>query len=155
MNIDLYYTPSLSNVVNKSLTLRTSNASAKFLDPYDEYMPIVRLRGRCNFDDVNYVCIKETGANAFERYYFLEDVTIKSPQIAIMRLRLDVLMTYKTFIKSLHCYLKRSDSNGNGYLPDSRPQLIYNNVEKLSFYDADNKIEGFVVPGETMQMQKD
>ena len=154
MDIKLYHNNSLSNVVNKSITLVSTSSSAKFLEPYDEYAPVIRYRGKTNFDDVNYISVEQSGSGGFTRYYFLENVTYKSPNIALLTCRLDVLKTYSSFISGLECYLSRSGNKGDLYLPDTRPTLVYNNVEKLSFRDSQNKIEGFVVPGETAEEQK-
>ena len=155
MDIKLYYNSSLSNVVDKNITLVSTSSSAKFLEPYDEYAPVIRYRGKTNFDDVNYIGIEESGTGGFTRYYFLEGVTYKSPNIAILNCRLDVLKTYSTFIKSLTCYLSRgSGVNGNKYLADSRRNLIYNTTEKKTFRDSNNDIVGFVVPNESKAHQK-
>lgn len=153
ITIKLYKTSSPPNAVNKSIfgTAGTYN-NAKFLEPYDEYMPVIRIRGKISFDDCNYLLV--TG-NGDPKYYFIEDVIVKSPAICHIKCRLDVLMTYYDFIKGLKCYLSRSASDGNLYLPDKRPTLVYNNVEKLSFRDMDGNIEGFVIPGETKEQQKE
>ena len=156
MDIKLYRNNSLSNVVNKNLTLVTTSSNAKFLEPYDEYAPVIRYRGKTNFDDVNYIGIEQSGTGGFTRYYFIENVTYKSPAIALITCRLDVLKTYSTFIGTLKCYINRTkDPNyNNSYLPDNRPTLVYNNVTKLSFRDSNDNIEGFVVPGEGEADQK-
>lgn len=153
VDVKLYKTTSLPNVVNKTLgTAVATYSGAKFLEPYDEYMPIIRIRGKISFDDCNYL---EVYGNGDTKYYFIEDVIVKSPAICHIKCRLDVLKTYKTFIGNLTCYLSRSASDGELYLPDKRPTLVFNNVEKLSFRDINDNIEGFVIPGETETQQKD
>lgn len=156
MNLILYRNNSLTNVVNKNLTAVTTHSNIKFLDPYNEYMPVVRVKGKSNWDDVNYFAITSsgTGNDSFMRYYFLEDVTIKSPQIAIIRGRLDVLKTYQTFIGSLQCYLTRSESHGDEYLMDNKPRRIYNDVIKQTFKDIQGNVVGFVSPGQDTNTQK-
>ena len=153
MHIRLYHNNSLSNVVNKSITVVADNDNAKFLEPYDEYAPAIRYRGKWNFDDVNYVCVDDSATGGFDRYYFLENVEYKTPQIAILHCRLDVLMTYKFFIESLKCYLVRSGNKGDLYLPDNRPCRVYSNVERKLFKDSNNRTEGFVVPNEDADAQ--
>lgn len=156
MDIKLYKNNSLSNVVNKSLTLVTTSSNAKFLEPYDEYAPVIRYRGKTNFDDVNYIGIEQSGSGGFTRYYFIENVTYKSPAIAIITCRLDVLKTYSTFIGSLTCYISRTaDSTfGSPYLIDNRPTYPMNNIERKMFRDANGNVEGFVVPGEDTPHQQ-
>lgn len=150
--VKLYKTTSLPNVVNKVLgTAVATYSGAKFLEPCDEYMPVIRIRGKINFDDCNYL---ELSGDTGTKYYFIEGVEMKSPAICHIRCRLDVLKTYSTFIGNLTCYLSRSESDGELYLPDKRPMLVYNNVEKKTFRDINDNIEGFVVPGETMDHQK-
>ena len=156
MDIKLYHNNSLSNVVDKSLMLVSTSSSAKFLEPYDEYAPVIRYRGKTNFDDVNYIGIEQSGTGGFTRYYFLENVTYKSPNIALLTCRLDVLKTYSSFIEGLECYLSRaSGAQGNAYLMDSKRNLVYNNTEKKTFRDSNDQIVGFVVPGETKGHQRD
>lgn len=158
MNIVLMRNNSLTNVVDKNLTTVTTHSNAKFLDPYDEYAPVIRVKGKTNWDDVNYIKIDSsgTGNDTFTRYYFIEGVTIKSPQIAIVQCRLDVLKTYSTFIKSLTCYLNRTADPdfGSPYLMDNRPVYPMCEVEKMTFRDEDDNIQGFVIPGETTEHQK-
>ena len=151
ITVKLHKTSSPPNAVNKTRTNVASYNNVKFLEPYDEYMPVIRIRGKISFDDCNYLSI--TG-NGDTKYYFIEDVIVKSPAICHIKCRLDVLTTYSDFIGGLKCYLSRSSSNGDLYLPDKRPTLVYNNVEKLSFKDSGGNIEGFVVPGETIEQQK-
>ena len=156
MNLILYRNNSLTNVVNKNITLITNHSNIKFIDPYNEYMPVVRVKGKTNWDDVNYFAISSSGTNndSFTRYYFLEDVTIKSPQIAILRGRLDVLKTYQTFIGSLKCYLLRSDSHGDDYLMDTKPSKVYSDISKLTFKNSMGDTVGFVPPGQSTEAQK-
>ena len=156
MDIKLYHNNSLSNVVNKSITLVSTSSSAKFLEPYDEYAPVIRYRGKTNFDDVNYISVEQSGSGGFTRYYFLENVTYKSPNIALLTCRLDVLKTYQTFIESLTGYIERTEDStfGSPYLMDNRPIYPMSNIEKKTFRDGNDNIEGFVIPGETEAHQK-
>ena len=153
MHIRLYHNNSLSNVVNKSITVVADNDNAKFLEPYDEYAPVIRYRGKRNFDDVNYLCIDDSATGGFDRYYYVEDIVYTSPNIAVIKCRLDVLMTYKFFIESMKCYLLRSENHGDLYMSDNRPTRVYSNVEKMTFRDANDNVEGFVVPNETPEHQ--
>ena len=157
MDIKLYHNNSLSNVVNKSITLVSTSSYAKFLEPYDEYAPVIRYRGKTNFDDVNYISVEQSGSGGFTRYYFLENVTYKSPNIAILKCRLDVLKTYQTFIEGLTCYIERTDDATfkNPYMvDDNHPLYPMKNVERITFRDANDNIEGFVIPGESQADQK-
>ena len=148
MDIKLYHNNSLSNVVNKSITLVSTSSSAKFLEPYDEYAPVIRYRGKTNFDDVNYIGIEQSGTGGFTRYYFLEGVNYRSPNIALLTCRLDVLKTYSAFIGSLTCYLKRSGNKGSQYFLDNRQTSLESMIVKKTFKDANDNVEGFVVPDE-------
>lgn len=152
ITVTLYKTNSMANKVTKTLgTAVATYSNAKFLEPYDEYAPVIRIRGKVSFDDCNYVRI--TG-NGDDKYYFIEGVTVKSPAICHLQCRMDVLMTFKLYIMQLQCYLKRSSSDGNNFLPDSRQTLVYSNVTKLTFKDPNDNVEGFVVPGESIASQK-
>lgn len=154
VDVKLYKTTSLPNVVNKTLgTAVATYSGAKFLEPYDEYMPIIRIRGKVSFDDCNYLSVSGNGDT---KYYFIEGVEVKSPAISHVKCRLDVLKTYATFIGSLTCYIERTaDSTyGSPYLVDKRPLFPMNNVEKMTFRDENDNVQGFVVPGETMDHQR-
>ena len=155
MDIKLYHNNSLSNVVNKSITLVSTSSSAKFLEPYDEYAPVIRYRGKTNFEDVNYIVIEYSNlTNGFTRYYFIDGVTYKSPNIAIINCHLDVLMTYSTFIHGLKCYVTRcAKMLGDPYMQADRPQRVYNNVERITFKNALGNPIGFVAPGESKAQQ--
>lgn len=154
VTVTLYKTTSLPNVVDKVLgTAVSTYSNAKFLEPYDEYMPVIRIRGKISFDDCNYLSISGNGDT---KYYFIEGVEVKSPAICHVKCRLDVLKTYSTFIKSLTCYLERTadPTFGSPYLVDKRPLYPMNEVEKKTFRDANDNVEGFVIPGETKDHQK-
>ena len=152
MDIKLYYNASLSNVVDKTLTLKVTTTSVKFLEPYDEYAPTIRYKGKWNFDDVNYLSVEQSGTGGFTRYYYIDNVTYRSPSIAIISCRLDVLKTYSTFIKSLQCYVTRTGrndfigSNIDFYIVDEKPERIYRTVDKFEFRDENKNIVGFVPP---------
>lgn len=155
MEIRLYHNNSLSNVVFKNISLVATTTSVKFLEPYDEYSPVIRYRGKRNFDDVNYLAIEDSdNTEGFTRYYYVESVEYQSPNIAHIVCRLDVLMTYKYFIESMKCYLLRSGNRGDLYLPDDRPRRVYNNIVKMTFRDANDNVEGFVVPHESKADQR-
>lgn len=153
ITVTLYKTNSIANKVDKTLGATVATyTDAKFLEPYDEYSPVIRIRGKVSFDDCNYLSITGNGG---AKFYFIEGVTVKSPAICHITCRLDVLMTYKAYIKQLQCYLLRSTSDGDLYLPDDRPRLVYNNVEKLTFKDINDNVIGFVSPQETTEQQRD
>lgn len=153
ITVTLYQTNSIATKVDKTLgTAVATYSNVKFLEPYDEYSPTIRVRGKVNFDDANYLSV--TG-NGDTKYYFIENVITKSPGICHIVCRKDVLMTHKLWLKQLQCYLSRSTSNGNEYLPDNRPRLVYSNVEKLTFKDINNNVVGFVVPQETKEQQQE
>lgn len=155
VDVKLYKTTSLPNVVNKTLgTAVATYSNVKFLEPYDEYMPVIRIRGKVSFDDCNYLSV--TG-NGDPKYYFIEGVEVKSPAISHVKCRLDVLKTYSAFISSLTCYLARTADKtfGDPYLRDNRPIYPMSNIEKLNFEDSyDHHQQGFVIPGETWDQQQ-
>ena len=157
MDIKLYTYSGMSNVVDKTLTLVSTSSSAKFLEPYDEYAPVIRYRGKTNFDDVNYIGIEESGTGGFTRYYFIDDVTYKTPNIALIRCHLDVLKTYSSYISGLTCYIERTADPTfiTEAAMDTRPLSTLKNIEKKTFRDVNDNVEGFVVPGETKDHQKD
>ena len=152
ITVTLYQTKAIPIKADKTLgTAVATYSNVKFLEPYDDTDPVIRIRGKINFDDANYLSV--TG-NGDTKYYYITGVEVKSPAICHISCHKDVLKTHLAWIQQLQCYIKRSTSNGDAYLPDTRPVRVYNNVEKLSFRDENDNVEGFVVPGETKEHQR-
>lgn len=91
MDIDLYTTDSAKNTLNKQLTkVRTIDAT---ILEYDQNVDNLRI-SLYTSDIFNYVYIPD-----FQRYYFVNDVSISENGIKIYDLACDLLMTFADIVK--------------------------------------------------------
>ena len=91
MDIDLYTTDSAKNVLNKKLT-KVKTIDGTILE-YDQNVNNLRI-SLYSSDIFNYVYIPD-----FERYYFVNDVSISENGIKIYDLACDLLMTFADIVK--------------------------------------------------------
>lgn len=130
MNLILYRNESLANVVNKVLGTGTTVTGTAFVLPYDERFPSIRVTGVQSYDNYNYFEIDG-------KYYYITKVEWKTNQESILHGELDLLMTFKDYIKSLTCYLKRSDNHTTPYINDEMQVLQCNqNYTIVPFEDT-------------------
>lgn len=114
MNIYLYNTADDDNVLNKTLTDELIISDVKLKNPVNINNPILSLSSKIIYDDgygggwtyetkdYNYVYIPE-----FERYYFIENVTLQSNNINVLTLKVDVLKTYEDEILNSDLYVEK------------------------------------------------
>lgn len=102
MNIELYRCKSPKNKLNKVLE-KTLTVSA---DIYEYEQNRNRLSFRFTVSDVgefNYIYIPD-----YERYYFVESVSLSENGVNVYECECDYLMTYKTLINQLSVKCKGS-----------------------------------------------
>lgn len=127
MNLILYHNNDLSNVVDKTLTKAVTLTGTLFVLPYDERLPSIRVTGVTNYDGFNYFKIDN-------KYYYITKVEWKTNKESILHGELDLLMTFKDYIRDLKCYLKRSDNHTTPYVNDEMQVLQCNqNYEVVNF----------------------
>src|SRR5699024_8337740 len=105
MDIYLYNTADDDNVLNKTLKDELLIPDVKLKNPVNINNPILSLSSKIVYDDgygggwtyetkdYNYAYIP-----AFERYYFIENITLQSNNINVLTLKVDVLKTYENEI---------------------------------------------------------
>ena len=77
----------------------------------------------------NYAFISE-----FNRYYYVVDVISISNKLCLVKMKVDVLMSFKTEILSNNAIIQKSEHNWNLYLNDgSLKTYQYNSVETIKF----------------------
>ena len=113
------------NRVNK--TLQENNEYTGVLNmTFNVLTPIIRLRTRTPVT-FNYVYIE-----SLNRYYFVSEIE-QDGDICTVRLRIDVLFTYKDIILNSTATLTKSE-NGNKYLSNrSNVVDVRPNIRKLDF----------------------
>ena len=174
----LYQTPSFDNIIDKHLVLKETLNNARFLEPYDERNPSIKIKlPHDNLDYANYLEVYDDSEltdpdEAFRRYYFIREIVYKGGnRIAILSCELDLLMTYKDWIYSLKANIVRTDLlnwNSDGSVPNQeyafRNNITMGNMElqpstgkwKIAFPTTsyDSNTAGFVKPSETNAHQK-
>lgn len=134
MTITLYKNQSLSNVVDKVLTSERVIEGVRLVDEtFNEYNPSIIISGVTDFDGYNYFKFDD-------KYYFIQPDGIEwyTDTICTVTGQLDVLTTYKDFIRSLTAYVSRSESSGSTLIKDDDDVL---SVQQL--YDTIDFPNGF------------
>ena len=110
MDIHLYNTADDDNVLNKTLTDELIISDVKLKNPVNINNPILSLSSKIIYDDgqtyetkdYNYIYIP-----VFEKYYFIENITLQSNNINVLSLKVDVLKTYENEILNSDLYVEK------------------------------------------------
>lgn len=124
MTLTLYKCTSENQRVDKSSYLGSASSyTFSFKDESSAFEPSVLISTASNITDKNYAYIDTLG-----RYYYITDITLVRADLYRVKLHVDVLMTYRTQIKSCSAVLARQESDNNMYLDD--PEFkVYNNKQ--------------------------
>ena len=133
MNVNLYHNKSLANVVDKTIGTATVVTGTAFVLPFDERFPKVRFTSDTNWDNFNYAQIDD-------KYYYITGVNHITNQETIVSFELDLLMTYKNYIKGLTCYLKRSDNHDTPYINDEMQVVQCNQTYTILNFPANKAL---------------
>lgn len=129
MNIELYYTPDENIVVYKNLTNQISFPNSVAKGVIDVITPVIYLSTAVDVKTYNYCYISE-----FNRYYYITDVVAVRNGYWEIKLKVDVLMSYKDYLSSMQCIVKRSEQNNNTYLYDNENKtLAYKEIKTIKF----------------------
>lgn len=113
MDIKLYHNTSANNKINKSLHSETTY-SGNLRDDSKVINPEIMIESS-NLTGFNYAYIP-----AFHRYYYIVEITSYRNNLWIVKLKVDVLMSFANDIKDLTCIIEATESyKGNDYLADS------------------------------------
>lgn len=122
IQIDFYHNSSDNYVVDKSISLQGS-IQCTLKDDTSVEDPVILLTTSANISSYNYMWIP-----AFGRYYFINDVVSVHNNLWEVSAHVDVLMTYKSGIRSCTATCKRQENLYNKYLDD--PEFkTYNNAD--------------------------
>lgn len=119
--VKLYKNTSPAIKIGKSLSEEREVAGVLLQDVEDVAAPMVELSsaviqpatGKCDWWSCNYAYIPALG-----RYYFITSKTIVDNDHYVLRLRTDVLYTWRSAITGTSAWISRSKSAGSWYLPD-------------------------------------
>ena len=112
MPITIYNNSSDKRVIGKSIA-QVASKPYVLLDDCSIISPSVILSYDSTVLTANYAYIAE-----FNRYYFIDNITVLSAERLLLEMSIDVLETYKTQIKTLTCIVKRNTNVFNKYLDD-------------------------------------
>lgn len=113
MDIKLYHNSSPNNKVNKSLSSETV-LSGSLRDESRVINPEVLIESSTPLS-FNYVYIP-----SFHRYYYIRDIVAYRTNLWLLKLDVDVLMSYKEDILDLNCIISDTEEyKGDDYLSTS------------------------------------
>ena len=113
-----YYNRSDEIQVNKRLDLIDVDTSCYIIDATSLYKPTLKLSKSIAPNSFNYVYIPE-----FNRYYFVDEPPEYDSGYYTIKLRCDVLMSFKNTFTEEEVVVDRSESAYNLYLPDNELKL--------------------------------
>lgn len=114
MLIHLNFTDSPANAISKTLSkAKTFDVTLRL--PTNVLTPSILVKGiLTDFVHYNYAYIPD-----FARYYFIKNIESMSNELVTIHLSVDVLMSYKDYIKNLSAVVSRSETYNNTFLNDS------------------------------------
>lgn len=129
MIVELYNTKDSNNVINKTKTDLTSY-DIKFKDVADIQNPTIILRSETPIKN-NYAYIPD-----FDRYYFIDSISIQPNKIYHLNLTVDVLESFKDdILNSMGTIIRKENSNkyyDNDYMNEIRKEhIIYKSDVQL------------------------
>lgn len=136
MQITLYKNTSEKNKIGKNLT-NSSTLTGTMRDQTSITKPYIIIE-HTDPTDFNYCYI-----DVFDRYYFVNEVTVIRNGLLGVSLVVDVLESFKTQILTQNVIVNKSQSNTNFYLPDEN---LKTNVKTKT--DILNFASGFLESGE-------
>lgn len=114
MTIKFYNNLSDKVVVDKNITQIGSDMTGTLRDDCSIVDPVIKVEGivGSNLTSCNYAYIEEFG-----RYYYITNI-VCSGKLFEVHMHVDVLMTYKSGIRTNSAVISRQENNYNLYLQD-------------------------------------
>lgn len=144
MKIILYYNKSESIKVDKDIE-EVLTVEGTFRTRVSILNPTIYL----NIDfiplNINYVYIED-----LKRYYYVDNIIADVKDMYILKCSIDVLMTYKNYIKSQQAYVSRNQYVYNGYISDNYMTFLPSKViekDEVSIGNDCLKFNGYSAPG--------
>lgn len=132
MNITFYKTNNDKRDVSKTLT-NAYQMTGTMRDACSIINPTFTIESIPSITTYNYCYIPDFG-----RYYFIKEITCVSDVLYEIKLDIDVLMSYKTQIKSLTAVIERQEGKYNMYLADGEyKKFEYDTIGTFTFSGGD------------------
>ena len=93
--------------------------------------PKLLLKWNSNYIGANYAYIPE-----FQRYYFIDDISLNTGGNCVISLSVDVLYTYSAQIMQLTVTAARSSNKYNRYLNDNQQVTANNPINQIKMFDG-------------------
>lgn len=142
ININFYNNSNDKRAVNKTLTSQLS-VQASLVPGSSAIAPQLRVKWASTFPQYNYMYIP-----AFNRYYFITDITADTGGAVIISGKVDVLMTYAAAFKlcpAIVIRYSRNEQHGSArstYIPDNQLPISTGKVLKcVEFEGTDINID--------------
>ena len=130
MEVKFYKTKSSNNTIGKYLENETV-FDIYFKDRVDIQQPIVKLQVD-DFIDYNYCYIPK-----FDRYYFIEDITIERTGIYTLRMRVDVLESFQNDIMNCKAFVTQKEKVNPYYDSGYKSELR----KEIDVFESDVELE--------------
>lgn len=124
MTVTLYTCTSENERLDKSSYLSGGTSFGfEFKDQSSVMSPSIIIGTSTNISAFNYAYI-----DTFGRYYYITEVIVLRADLYLLKLHADVLMTYRSQIRSCSAVCRRQENINNMYLDD--PEFkVYNNKQ--------------------------
>lgn len=136
MTIIFYHTSSPKNKIDKTLTDSVS-VSGTLKDMTNVENPNILKIDTSVLTSANATLVRNANyayISEFDRYYYINDKTMRTDKLIDCQLSVDVLMSYASAIKNQNCLIARSEQNSSQYINDSeRPAYNFPMVLTKAF----------------------
>lgn len=140
ITIKFYYNKSDLKVVSKSLTEKF-DISGTIKDKTSIIDPTLLIEGNLNdISECNYIYIP-----TFGRYYYIKDIVSVGNNLVEISCHVDVLMSFKTEIKSNTAIVRRNEKKFNLYLNDGVFKTYQNPIIQVKSFPNGFTTEQFVL----------
>lgn len=137
MNITLYNNYSDHRYLNKSIETIETISGAEPFGECSVQNPVMRLRPFENWAIVNYAYISD-----YQRYYFIDEIIMKSGDILELHCRCDVLMSFRKSIKESTGLLIANENLSTPYIKDNNyPVSLKKTLTTYVFSESPFNIE--------------
>lgn len=115
MEVTFYQNTSDKRVIEKTLNIAYTLADCQLTDS-SAIDPVIRITITPGLYQYNYCYIQYFG-----RYYYITDITVVDGAEMVIKLHVDVLMSFKDQILNCNVNSRKNENNADKYLPDDRP----------------------------------
>lgn len=129
MNIELYVNTSQSNFLSKNISLIGTSRVIEPFGDFDILVPFVVLDYKDEWLSCNYAFIPQ-----LSRYYYIDTMTLQTAKKVALRLRCDVLMSFKEEILLAVATIVRNEQIGStnvidNMLPIDPKEIWYEGID--------------------------